>query len=380
MANRVGIAGIGLHGYDGSTEESLEELVHQASRAALRDAGIDRGDVDNVVACADDLEDGRAISSMVAASPAGSYRRDFIKTTDTGIHALALAAMRIRAGVFDTCLVTSWAKASENTLEPVKALEADPFYTRDIGVGHPTGHALGASKYNEEVDNAAEAADRVVEKNTRNGVTNETTGLDSVTSRGDSASSDVVAEPLRESHIPDQSDGACTLVLGTEESVREMTDEPVWIEGLGWETATYNLGGRLDAPLSALSGAAERAYEEAGVDPREDIDLFELHQSSAYHELMACEAVDICDRTEAASRVLDGEFDREGDHPVSPSGGAFGANPLIATGLTRVASASRQLRGNAGQCQVQDAERALAHSTGGITDQSHAVAILGGSV
>lgn len=378
MTDRVGIAGIGTNGYEADVEDALEELVHGASRAALDDAGIDRAAVDNVVVCADDLEDGRAISSMVAACPAGGYRKDFIKTTDTGIHALALAAMRIRAGVFDTCLVASWAKASENDLAAIKSLEADPFYHRAVGLGHATGPAAAASAYQDSAPNATQAADYVVEKNTLAGTNNDHAARDAVTTREDAGDSDVVASPLRDAHVPTPCDGACALLVAAEDVVTELTDDPVWLEGVGWETSSYNHGARPDEPMPALAGAADRAYAEAGVTPESDVDLVELHQSSAYHELMACEALGLCAPNTAAMRMLDGDFDRNSDCPVSPSGGAFGSNPLIATGLTTVVEATRQLTGRAEGCQVPEAERAIAHSSGSITDQIQAVAVLGG--
>lgn len=378
MTDRVGIVGIGSNGYETDMDVALEELVHGASRAALEDAAIDRDAVDNVVACADDLEDGRAISSMVAACPAGSYRKDFIKTTDTGIHALALAAMRIRAGVFDTCLVTSWAKASENDLSSIKSLEADPFYHRELGVGHATGPAATASSYDDATPNAARAADYVVEKNTLAGANNEHAARESVISREDVAESNVVASPLRDAHIPSPCDGACAVVLASEDVVTDLTDDPVWLEGIGWETSSYNLGSRPDEPMPALAGAADRAYSEAGITPETDVDLVELHQSSAFHELMACEALGLCDPDTASTRMLEGRFDPDGECPVSPSGGTFGSNPLIAAGLTTVVAATRQLTERADGCQVPDVDRAVAHSSGSITDQIHGVAVLRG--
>lgn len=377
MTKQIGIIGIGETEYKLVDERSLEEVIHAASRGALTDAGIDREAIDNVVACASDLEDGRAISSMVAAAPAGSYRRDFIKTTDTGIHALALAAMRMKAGVFDTTLVVSWAKQSETDEETIRRLEADPFYHRGTGLGHVTGHAATASAYADCHPDTARAANRVVEKDTRNAVDFPVGHRSEVIEAENAANSQVVSWPLRDAHLPEPSDGACALVLGTENVATDTIDAPIWVDGLGWETDSYNVGNRSPGVLSALAGAAERAYDDAAVNPATDIDLFEVHTSSAFHELLACDALGLCEES-APQHALDGDFDRDGTVPVNPSGGPFAANPLIATGLARVAAAARQLRGNAGDAQIDGATTAVAHSTAGFTDQVHGVAVLGG--
>lgn len=377
MSGRIGIIGIGETEYKPVDERSLEEVVHAASRAALADADIERADVDNVVVCASDLEDGRAISSMVAAGPAGSYRRDFIKTTNTGVHALALASMRMEAGVFDTTLVVSWAKQSETDLETIRSLEADPFYHRATGLGHVTGHAITASAYADRHSDAAQAANRVVEKNTRNGVDSSVGYRSEVVDAATAADSPVVSWPLRKAHLPEPSDGACALVLGTEDVTADQSTSPAWIEGLGWESDSYNVGNRSPGMLPALVGAAERAYDDAAVDASIDVDLFELHTPSAFHELLACDALGLCEGA-APKSALEGNFDPDGPVPVNPSGGPFAANPLIATGLARVAAAARQIRGDAGTTQIDNATSAVAHSAAGFTDQVHGIAILGG--
>lgn len=377
MTSRIGILGIGETDYQHVDERSLEELVHSASRAALTDAGIGREEIDNVVVCASDLEDGRAISSMVTAGPAGSYRRDFIKTTDSGVHALGLAAMRMNAGAFGTTLVVSWGKQSETPLETIRQLEADPFYHRGIGLGYATGHAVTVSAYADQHDDADKAAARIVEKNTQNGADSSTGQRTDAVDASAVSDSPVVSWPLREAHLPATSDGACAMVMATQDTIGDQTDSPVWLKGVGWETASYNVGRRPQRGMSALEGAASRAYDEADIDPSTEIDLAEVHSPSAYHELLACNALGICDAS-AREHALNGDFDRDGMVSVNPSGGPFVANPLIATGLARVAAAAKQLRSDAGDVQVNGARQAVAHSTAGFTDQVHGVAVLGG--
>src|SRR3990170_4346968 len=84
---------------EASPQVSLEELVSRTVMRALADAGVERADADAVVIAASDLVDGRAISSMVTAGPAGAYFKDEMKSADEGIFALILACLRVASGL-----------------------------------------------------------------------------------------------------------------------------------------------------------------------------------------------------------------------------------------------------------------------------------------
>jgi acetyl-CoA C-acetyltransferase len=374
MTDTVGIVGLGEPENRRTNNDSLEELAHHASHEALRDASLDREEIDNITVCATDLEDGRAISSMVTVGPAGGYRKDFLKTTDTGVHALALAAMRIRSGVHDNSLVVSWGKQSETDLNTIRYLENEPFGHRNTGLGHVSGHAVQAAAYEETVDGAADAADAVVMRGVNNAADNPRSVSNPSAAVGDDS---VVSWPLTEEHLPPETDGATAMVVGGEAMVDASNDPVVTLEGFGLETATYNAGNRPFGKLDALEGAADAAYNSAGVeDPRTAFDTVEIHAKSAYHELMACEALGLCAEREAAEETLSGSFDRDGELPVNASGGPYAANPLVGAGLQRVTASVRQLRGDADYLEERP-DRVLAHATAGYTDQLHGVAVLG---
>ena len=370
MNERIGIIGIGELPHRWERSESLEEFVHEASRETLSNAGVEREDIDNTVLCASDLEDGRAISSMVAACPGGSYRKDMIKTTDTGIHALGLAAMRMEAGVFDTTLVMSWAKQSETNEPEIRKLEADPPYRRGTGLGHQTGHAVHATAYQAGQPAAMDAANHVVERNTTSAAESDRGLPESATSQSAAAESPVVSWPLREEHLPKPSDGAVGMVLVTESACEKLGADPVWLDGVGWETAGYDGSTFELGELEAATGAADSAYEEAGVTDPTTFDAAEIHSKNAFHELMVADALGLPGNDDAASAELDGAFDAGGSVPVNPSGGPYAGNPLIATGLQRVAAAVRHIE--------DGADRTVAHATAGFTDQVHGVAVLNG--
>jgi acetyl-CoA C-acetyltransferase len=63
--------------------------------------------------------------------------------------------------------------------------------------------------------------------------------------------------------------------------------------------------------------------------------------------------------------VDDGSTSLDGDLPINPSGGVLSSNPIGASGLIRFAESALQVRGMAGEHQVDGARRALGHAYGG---------------
>jgi acetyl-CoA C-acetyltransferase len=141
------------------------------------------------------------------------------------------------------------------------------------------------------------------------------------------------------------------------------------------------MGDRNLAEITALTSAAKKAYAMAHItNPREEIDVAELHEISAYHELMEYEALGFCDKGEGASLIEKDITTVNGTLPVNPSGGTLSSNPVSASGLIRVCEAALQVMGKANQRQIEGVKIALAHATSGFAAQDNGVFILGKEV
>ena len=101
--------------------ESIEERVFGTVSAALEAAGVERDELDAVVIAADDLADGRSITTMLHATAAGAYLKDEIRTTNGSLTALSLGALRIQAGFSKTVLVAGWWLPTADEGEIVRA-------------------------------------------------------------------------------------------------------------------------------------------------------------------------------------------------------------------------------------------------------------------
>jgi acetyl-CoA C-acetyltransferase len=167
------------------------------------------------------------------------------------------------------------------------------------------------------------------------------------------------------------------LVLADADRARDLTDAPVWIAGVGWSSGSPTLESRSWEEADYVRQAADRAYDMARLgSPTRDVDLAEVDDTYSYRELMHLEALRIARHGEAGGMLEDGLFNREGDLPVNVSGGSLGQGYLFeANGLARTLECVLQLRGEAGERQIEDAGVAVAQSWRGVPTTTAAVAV-----
>ncbi|MFV8246416.1 thiolase C-terminal domain-containing protein [Mycolicibacterium peregrinum] len=355
----VHVLGVGLADADVRRDDvRLEELAYEVSRSALADAGIPREQLDSVVLGASDELDGRPISSMLMTAPAGGYLTDEIRVTGSGSAALALAVARQLSGDFNLSLVVSWCKPSKTEVSTVANTRWEPFYHRDLGLDNDTTEGLFAqsvsARYNiplsEVTDRAASAQIRAA-RNPR--------GLSRLPQTAEAvAASDYVSTPVRRGHCAPHTDGAACLILASPRWMASHSGHAAYaqISGIGWSTDSYRLdAARLSGVQSARSAWAA-ALAMAG-DGRH-IDAVELETPTSFHEAALARALPF------------------GDAQISPSGGTFAQNPLVAAGLVNVVESVLQVSGRAGPVQVPRVRRAVAHSTYGFGHQASVVTVV----
>lgn len=338
----------------------LEEIVFDVSRDALDDAGIEREQIEGVTIAGCDELDGRSISSMLLAMPAGAYLKDEIKCTDTGLYALLLGAMRVEAGVQDLGLVVSWNQSSMAPFEDVMRMRCDPFYVRPIGLNGSICDGLLAQALSVSMGIDEDAATGFVMESYRNAARNKRAISRSWPIHDDVAGSPYVALPLRQGHKAPVTDGAVAMVIASE---RWLARHPhmrslARIAGMGWATDSYALNADRLSSFQSFRRATSQAIERAGIGSFDKVDLFELDCQTGYHGA-------------AYDRVLG--IDDPGRR--NPSGGAFAQNPYFCTGLLNAAEAVWQVAGTAGSIQRRDVRAALAHASHGFAQQGNGAVV-----
>ncbi|MBJ2154292.1 thiolase C-terminal domain-containing protein [Variovorax sp. IB41] len=358
----VYVLGVAMHPGSASIDDKrLEEIVHDTARAALDDAGITRADIDHVTLGGCDELDGRGITSMLMAAPAGAYLRDEMRVTDSGLMALCMGALRVATGRFDCGLVVSWNQTSIGSVEEVTRMRAEPFTLRPMGLNRAVTDGLfaqavarGTGTTEAEVDARVQRRMTAAESNPRR-----------ASSRGRHTDagqpSGYVAYPLSGRQRAPVTDGAAALVLVSEQwlAAHPQARPIARIGGAAWGVDSYRLDGERLGSLAVYKKAFADALARAGLDSLAELDAVELEAQDGWY---------------------DAAFDKALSAPpqvaLSPSGGAWAQNPYFCTGLINAVEAVLQVSGRAGAVQVKDARRVAAHGTHGFAQQGHAVVIM----
>jgi acetyl-CoA C-acetyltransferase len=375
--DRAAIIGVGQTKYERGKTKNFAELVYEVVRKALDDAGMKLGDIDNVVTTTNDFWDGRTIACMAIAEAAGSYGRDATNVEGDGTLSSFYGLMRTLSGVYNSTLVTTHCKVSEGSPRKLFNQAFDPVYERILGLDAISSSALQARAYMHRFGITEEQCALVSVKNHRNAKNNPYAHLPLDITVEDVMKSPMLAEPIKRLDTSPISDGACALIIVTEEVAKKRARKPIWIKGVAHCTDAYRLGERDLTYSSALETAAKKAYQMAGItDPLRQIDVAEVYDAFTYMELMWYEGLGFCGRGEGGKLIESGKTEMGGELPVNPSGGVLSAHSVQVAGMARIAEAVLQLRGEAGKRQVPGVKVALVHGINGICGQTHCVWIL----
>lgn len=382
MSERVAIIGVGWVGYRPVTPEvSYKELTYEAAVKAYADAGIDpRRDVDSFVTVAEDFIEGTSIFDEYVPDQLGAVLKPVHTICGDGLHGLATAHMLIRTGQAHLVVVEGHSKASNIlTLPEVTAYAQDPILNRPLGLNTDFIAGMEMNRYMYETGATSEECAAVVVKNRRNAMRNPLAPYGADLTVDEVLSGPPLAWPLGRHEVAKHADGAIVMVLASEERTRSLSDQPVWILGVGWCNGAPSLESREWGDVPYIRKAAVMAYRQAGISqPHLAIDVIEVDDTYAYKELQHLEAINYCRAGEAGMLTEEGFTAPDGELPVNVSGGSLGmGNLLDASGLARALEIVLQLRGEAGPRQLKEAKVGLAQSWRGAPTTSGAVAIMG---
>ncbi len=379
MLDRVGIVAAAQTKYEATKlNKHLSQLVLEVSDKVAEEAGVSLvKDVDAVVSNSQDHWDGRTISSCPIPEVTGSHLKDESKVADDGAYAVMYGAMKILSGHHQLVLVVSHCCESMTDVSMIENCSVDHIFHREIGLDYTICGAMQARRYMDKYKVTREQFARVVVKNKGNALNNPYAQEAARLTVADVMKSKMLAEPLTEYDRKPVSDGACAVLLASEDMAKKICKNPVWITGMSNCYDSHYPGDRDLANCDSLIKATKEAYKMAGIhDPRKEIDLVELSEYFSYQELLWTEGLGLCGRGEGGKLVESGATGMKGDTPVNASGGLLSGVPVTVAGTSRVAEAAWQLQGKAGQHQIPGAKIAVAHGTGGLCGQMHCVLVL----
>jgi len=370
---RVGIIGIGHGTFGRRSDATVQELAFEAFRAAMEDAGIERDAVDaSVIGSVPEYHKQRSLAGVVqeylGLVPKPTWLTEV--ACASGSAAMRTAWMAIKAGVHDVVAVIGCQKMTELSTPEILALMGrvgEVQWESGFGTTFPGYYAMFAKRHMHEFGTTREQLLDVAVKNHHYGAMNPYALFRKEITKEKAAASEDVATPLQVYDCCANADGAACVILASEDRARKIASKPVWLSGMGSASATMSVLRRPNlVGLPSAAAAAAQAYEMAGIGP-DDVDVADVHDCFTVAEIMAYEDLGFCKKGEGGPFIEEKQPYIGGKVAVNVDGGLKAkGHPIGATGVSMTYEIAKQLRGEAGERQVPDANVGLTHNVGGI--------------
>lgn len=372
----VAVIGVGQSAFGEHWDRSFRDIFVTAGTRALEDAGVAGDEIDALYG--GNMSAGQFINQEHVAALIADYAglaaehipASRVEAADaSGGLAFRQAALDVASGASDVVVASGVEKMTDlGSSETTDALagSADREWEVFGGANIASLYAMMARRHMHEHDTTRDHLSAVTVKNHGYAEDNEYAQFQSSVPASVVESTPFVAEPLRMFDCSPASDGAAAVVLASGEVAEEYVDDPVYVEATAQASDSLAVHDRREVTaMDATVSAAEDAYATADVGPR-DVDVAEVHDSYTIGEIVAIEDLGFAEKGDGGDYVQDGRAELDGDTPINTSGGLKACgHPLGATGVRQVADVVRQLRGEAGARQVDEAELGLAHNVGG---------------
>ena len=365
------IAGIYEHPTRHAPDKSTAQLHAEVAKGAIEDAGLTKADIDGYF-CAGDAPGG--LWPMVDYLGLKVRHMD---STDTGgcsylIH-LGHAAEAIAAGKCSIALITLAGKPRTGPMPP-RAAGAEVDFEAAYGATTHNAYGMCAMRHMHDYGTTSEQLAWIKVAASHHAQYNPHAMLKEVVTVEDVLNSPMISDPLHRMDCCVVTDGGGALIVTTPEIAKSLKKPLVRLIGHGEAMKGPRGGKDLDLTYSAGVWSGPRAFEEAGVTPK-DMKYASIYDSFTITVLMQLEDLGFCKKGEGGKFVSDGNLiSGVGKLPFNTDGGGLCSNhPVNRGGMTKILEAVRQLRGEAHpKVQVPNCDLAMAHGTGGLLGVRHA--------
>ena len=376
IRDKVAIIGMGCTNFGEHWDKSADDMLIEASDAALKNAGVVLDDIDAFWLGTM----GSGLSGLTLSRPLKIQHKPVTHVENfcaTGSEAFRNACYAVASGAYDVVMAIGVEKLKDSGYSGlVVASPADDGTKATVTA--PASFSLLAPAYSKKygVDEAElkDVLTRIAWKNHRNGALNPRAQFKKEVPKETIACSPLVAGPLGIFDCSGVSDGSAAAIIVRAEDAHKYTDKPLYVKALSFVAGPA--AGPIDpsydyTTFDEVVHSADDAYHQAGItDPRAELAMAEVHDCFTPTELVLMEDLGFAERGTAWKEVLSGTYDLDGELPVNPDGGlkSFG-HPIGASGLRMLFECWTQLRGEAGPRQIKSVAagktKALTHNLGG---------------
>jgi acetyl-CoA C-acetyltransferase len=366
----VAVTGIGQTKHVAARHDaSIAGLVREAAQRALEDAELGWRDIDAVViGKAPDFFEGVMMPELYLADALGAVGKPMLRVHTAGSvggSTALVAANLVAARVHRTVLTLAFEKQSESNA--MWGLSLPIPFQQPLLAGAGGFFAPHVRAYIRRSGAPESVGSLVAYKDRRNALKNPYAHVrDPQITLEKVRSSPMLWDPIRYLETCPSSDGACALVLSDTAGARRAPRPPAWVHGGAMRSEPTMFAGKDYVSPRAGQDCAADVYRQAGIgEPRREIDVVEMYVPFSWYEPMWLENLGFAAEGEGWKLTEGGVTELDGDLPVNPSGGVLSTNPIGASGMIRFAEAALQVRGQAGEHQVDGARLALGHAYGG---------------
>jgi acetyl-CoA C-acetyltransferase len=356
----VAIIGVGLHPFGRHPAKSALEMGEDAAIYALGDAGVEWPRIQTLFAGSMEVKNPEAITGLLGMT--GIPGRAVFTGCATGGTTLAMAAQSIRTGDADLALAVGLDKHKRGAFSDHPSVSGLPEWYGSAGL-FLTTHFFGMkiNRYMHDFGISEHTLAKVAAKAFRNGEATEHAWRRKPMDEEQILASPYLNYPLRQYMYCGPNEGAAAVVLCRADKAREYTDTPVYLRA-------SSLVSRRDGAIELLSPAlsvqdtasptvyaSTEAYEQAGLGPS-DVDVAQLQDTDAGSEVIHMAENGFCADGEQEKWLAEGATEIGGRLPINTDGGLLAnGEPVGASGLRQVFELVNQLRGRAGDRQVENA-------------------------
>ena len=384
LRDTCAIAGIGNSRLGKVPGVSSLDLLVEAMRNAIADAGVKASDIDGIVCRGPD--DIYCHHQQIGARLGINVR--FSTSLDNGgasqILAVAIATMAIKAGLATTVICgygrDSWSRthsseaarvANQTTPESQLPQEFAPEYGY---FGAVAAHGFGATRHMHLYGTTRDQFGDIAVAFREHALRNPGAQMKKPLTKAQYHEAPQVVAPFGLYDCSLRSDGAGAVIVTSRERARDLREPPVLIKGFG---SFNNLRGWFaddNMVTTAAKQSGETAYKMAGLGP-DDVDCAQIYDCFTYMVLTQLEDYGFCKKGEGGAFVASGALRMGGRLPTNTSGGQL--SEAHVEGMLQVVEGARQMRHTyPAERQVKDAEIALVSGHGG-NQVCHSTLILG---
>ena len=366
MRGSVAIAGVAESDELGKLPHKSALALHmEAAHNALADAGLKKSDVDAV------FTSGRNMANDLPEYL--GIRPRFIGGTQVGGCSFILhvehAMAAISAGLCDVALITHGESGYSRIAMPAPRWGEDSTNNQfELAYGHAgpsTGYGMVATRHMHEFGTTKEQMAEVAVATRKWAALNPKAMMRDPITVDDVLSSRLIAWPFNLLDCCLVTDGGGAAVVVSAERARSLPKKPVYVLGTG-EGGTHQMISQMPSynRWDAAVIAGERAFKMSGIK-HSDVDVAMFYDAFTIVPILALEALGFCKPGEGGPFVSGQRTAPGGDFPMNTNGGGLSYTHTGMYGIYTIIEAVRQLRGECGPHQVNDAEVAICHGTGG---------------